>query len=237
MTRFQRFYSRFPWKTVYKLLLMSVSIFIIAAGVALSRHVMMLPQAAQQPVDLFLVLGGSIRREIYVSQLAQQFPQTRILISTGSDDPCILKLFERINAPMEQVWLEKCADSTFGNFLFTIPILKEWKVRHVKLITSPSHLPRAQWMAQILLGAHGIWVEFDLVEETGKPGNQEFPVKTALDVTRALLWAAISQGFNPSCQDLIRLLEVDAVEWCAEGFSCEYQGGVRSQQICKSINR
>ncbi len=233
---YQRIFSIFRFSTACKVLFISVGILMIAACVALLQHVMMLPRAAQQPVDLLFVLGGSIRREIYVSQLAKQFPKTRILISAGSDAPCILKLFERINAPQGQVWLEKCADSTFGNFFFTIPILKQWQIRHVKLITSPSHLPRAQWMAQILFGAHGIWVELDLTEETGVPGNQEFQIKTALDLTRALIWAIVSQGFNPSCREVVSLVNVDVVEWCQEGFSCELQGDVSPKQICESIN-
>jgi uncharacterized SAM-binding protein YcdF (DUF218 family) len=205
--------------------------------VALLSQVMMLPTAAQKPVDLFFVLGGSIRREIYVSQLAKQFPQTRILISTGSDDPCIFKLFERIQAPMEQVWLEKCADSTFGNFFFSLPLLKRWQIHHVKLITSGSHLPRAQWMAQMLLGAHGIWVEIDIVEEAGIPGNQESLFKTVLDLTRTLVWTLASQGLNPSCQKIVSLEKIDLMEWCREGFSCERQGNVDPQQICEALHQ
>jgi uncharacterized SAM-binding protein YcdF (DUF218 family) len=154
-------------KIIRRVVFSSISLLLIASLVALFSQMIRLPTAAQQPVDLFFVLGGSIRREIYVSQLARQFPQTRILISTGSDDPCIFKLFERIQAPMEQVWLEKCADSTFGNFFFSLPVLKQWQIHHVKLITSASHLPRAQWIAQILLGAHGIWVEVDIGRRNG----------------------------------------------------------------------
>lgn len=229
--------SIFRLKIVRKVLLTSASLLIIASLVALSSQIMLLRSASQKPVDLFFVLGGSIRREIYVSQLAKQFPQTRILISTGSDDPCILKLFERINAPIEQVWLEKCADSTFGNFFFTLPIFKRWQVHHIKLITSASHLPRAKWMAQILLGAHGIWVEVDVVEETGIPGNQESILKTTLDMTRTLLWAVASHGLHPSCQKVVSLVNIDLAEWCGEGFSCEHQGNVSPQQICETLHQ
>jgi uncharacterized SAM-binding protein YcdF (DUF218 family) len=182
--------------------------------------------AASAPVDTFFVLGGSIRREIYVAQLAKQHPDTRVLISQGSKDPCILQLFQRENAPIPQVWLEKCAKSTFENFYFNIPILHQWGVRKVKLITSPTHMPRAQWLARILLGAHGIWVETDLVEEQGIPGNRESWLKTGLDVARSVIWAGLSQVIHPRCSEVIPLSSVDLEAWRSSGFKCERQGGL-----------
>lgn len=178
---------------------------------------------ASTPVDAFLVLGGSIRREIYVAELAKQYPQIPILISQGSKDPCIWLIFKREKAPMEKVLLEKCANSTFGNFYFGIPILRQWGIHKVKLITSPTHLPRAKWLAQILLGAQGIWVEPDIVREEGIPANKESFIKTGLDVTRSLVWALLSQIIQPKCSKLTKLTEVNINEWREKGFKCEYQ--------------
>ena len=124
------------------------------------------------------------------------------------------------------MWLEKCADSTFENFYYAIPILRSWQVRKVQMITSPTHLPRAQWLAQILLGAHGIWVETYTVEEIGIPGNRETALKTALDVTRSLLWALGSQVYFPHCNDFVLLPAVDLEAWEAKGYQCEYQGNI-----------
>jgi uncharacterized SAM-binding protein YcdF (DUF218 family) len=183
--------------------------------------------ASSQPVDAFFVLGGSIRREIYVAQQAKQYPQTPILISHGSPDPCIWLLFQAELAELQNVWLEKCANSTFENFYYGIPILRRWGVHKVMLITSQSHLPRAKWMAQILLGAHGIWVETEIVQESGVPGNRESWPKTGLDVTRSLFWAIVSQIIQPQCSNVTRLTQVDMQAWENRGFHCEYQGGLR----------
>ncbi|MGK7873534.1 MAG: YdcF family protein [Xenococcaceae cyanobacterium] len=182
---------------------------------------------ASKPVDAFFVLGGSIRREIYVAQLAKQHSETPILISQGSDDPCIWLIFQREKASLERVWLERCADSTFGNFFFGVPILQHWGVHKVQLITSPTHLPRAKWLAQILLGAHGIWVEPEIVKEQGVPGNRESALKTGLDITRSLFWALLSQVIQPPCSNVTKLVDVDMQTWREEGFRCEHQGGVR----------
>lgn len=185
-----------------------------------------LHHAAQGSVDAFLVLGGSVRREMHVADLLPQFPAAQVLISSGSQDPCIRLLFEQAQTPLNQVWLENCARSTFGNFYFSLPILKRWHVQKVRLVTSSTHLPRAKWMAQILLGAHGIWVEPDIVDETGVPGNQEQPLKTALDLSRTLIWAIASQVYTPSCSAVLPLTAVDLEAWRQRGFKCEHQADI-----------
>ena len=178
------------------------------------------------PVDGVLVLGGSIRREIYVAQAMAQTPQVPILISQGSPDPCIRRIFQATSRGLGQVWLEHCAQSTFDNFVFALPLLHRWNVRHVKVVTSPTHLPRAQWMAQLLLGAHGIWVEMDIVTETGVPGNQESPLKTTLDLARSLVWILVSQVYHPTCDQVQPLAAVDLEAWAVQGYHCEHQGGL-----------
>ncbi|MDJ0715828.1 MAG: YdcF family protein [Prochloraceae cyanobacterium] len=190
---------------------------------------------ASQPVDAFFVLGGSIRREIYVAHLAKQQSQIPILISTGSQEPCIWLIFQREKAPKEKVWLENCANSTFDNFYFGVPILEQWGVNKVRLITSPTHLPRAKWLAQIFFGARSIWVEIETVKEEGTPGNQESTLKTALDVTRSLFWALLSQIVQPQCSKVTKLVDVDIKAWQDSGFKCERQGGL-DRFIPKLVN-
>jgi uncharacterized SAM-binding protein YcdF (DUF218 family) len=185
-----------------------------------------LVSASSQPVDALFVLGGSIRREIYVAQLAKQYPQIPILISHGSPDPCIWLIFQREVADLHPVWLEKCANSTFENFYYGIPILRRWGVHKVKLITSGNHISRAKLMAQILIGSHGIWVEPVIVQEKGIPGNRESWLKTLLDIIRSLFWAVLSQFIQPPCSQVTRLVDVDMQAWEQRGFHCEHQGGV-----------
>lgn len=179
--------------------------------------------ASSKPVDALFVLGGSIRREIYVAQQAKQNPEVPILISRGSPDPCIWLIFQREAANLQNVWLENCANSTFDNFYYGIPILKHWGVHKIKLISSPTHFPRAKWMAQILLGAQGIWVEPEVVQEKGRPANREYWWKTGFDITRSLFWAVMSQFIHPQCSKVIKLTDVDMQVWQHQGFTCERQ--------------
>lgn len=198
----------------------------LALGIWTVNNGLILQKASQGPVDAILVLGGSITREIHVAELAKQYPQTPILISKGSLDPCVLLIFQRSQAPWQNVLLEKCANSTFGNFYFSLPILQQWQVDKIKVVTSPTHLPRAIWLAQIILGSHGIWVEPDIVKEQGVPGNRESFLVTAVDVTRALVWAVVSHFYTPECTNLIRLSDVDLNAWKLKGFNCERQANL-----------
>lgn len=182
--------------------------------------------SATKPTEAILVLGGSIRREIYVAELVKQFPQVPVLISQGSANPCIWLIFQRSQAPMQQVWLENCAKSTFGNFYFSTPILRQWRVHKVRVVTSGTQFMRAKWLARILLGAQGIWVEMDNVQEQGIPGNQESALKTSLDIARSLGWAVVSQFYSPTCSAVSPLTSVDIKVWRRQGFSCERQGNV-----------
>ena len=215
------FFSLFLLEIVVLILLMS------SWWLLLDRP--MLREAASRPIDSILVLGGSIRREIYVAELAKEFPQMPILISSGSADPCIWLIFQEAQAPIERIWLQKCATSTFKNYYFALPLLKHWDVHHVKIITSQTHLPRAKWLAQIILGAHGIWTEIDLVPEAGIPGNRETWLKTSLDLIRSLIWARVSQYYSPECSALKPLRSVDMSVWEKRGFKCEHQGQLKEQ--------
>ena len=186
--------------------------------------------AARAPVDSILVLGGSIKREMYIAQQARDFPERPILISAGSQPPCVRILYDRAASPLTQTWLEPCADSTFGNFYYSLPVLQRWGSRKIGLVTSPTHLPRALWMARIILGSHGIWVKPDLVQEVGITGNKESWFKTRLDCIRAVAWAGISQFYQPQCDRLQSLDTVDMAVWQAKGFRCERQAGIDSPE-------
>ncbi|HIK11379.1 MAG TPA: YdcF family protein [Oscillatoriaceae cyanobacterium M33_DOE_052] len=182
---------------------------------------------ANRPVDAILVLGGSIRREIYVAKIANPSPQIPIIISGGSPDPCIFLIFQREGTSMQQVWLEKCAKSTVDNFYFSLPILQQWGVKRLKVITSPTHLPRAKWIGQILAASHQIWIDMETVEESGIPGNRESWLKTLSGISHSLILATIGQFSSPHpCTNLMKLADVDIPDWRQRGFKCERQGNI-----------
>lgn len=205
---------------LWLVLLAAIVIWVSSLATQLYRH-------AQQPPDAVLVLGGSIRREIVVADAVAAGSHLPVLISHGASPPCTRLVFDRVAAPIDQVWLETCAESTFDNYRYSLPTLQHWGVDHVVVVTSPTHLPRAAWLARLLLSSHGIWVEMQLVEEIGVPANVENPLKTVLDVGRSLGWAMLSQIYQSECQTVFPLTDVDLAAWTAIGFDCEHQADIQ----------
>ncbi len=185
---------------------------------------------SQQPVDAVLVLGGSIRREMVVAAAIAQNNTLPVLISKGSPSPCIRAVFDRAHAPVDRVWLETCAQSTFGNYRYSLATLQQWQSQHVRVVTSESHLPRAHWLGAVMLGSHGIWVDVQPVQEQGRPGNREHPLKTIADLSRGLVWAIISQVHRPTCFHLTPLAAIDLAVTDLGTLGCEHQADLDNWQ-------
>ena len=218
--------KRVKYRLAWRSLIFLVSFVLLLLSLRVALNVMFkLPRNAKFPVDGVFVLGGSISREIYAAKLALQAPKIPILISRGSPDPCIFRVFQRENSPISNVWLEICSRSTFTNFMYGLPILKNWQVHKVKLITSGTHIRRAKWLAKIILGSHGIWVDLAIAPEKGVPGNYESSLKTGIELTRGLIWAFLSQMIEPDCSDVYPLRDLDLATWQDRNFACERQGG------------
>ena len=232
--KFSFFIKKYLYKIRYFLVYILV-IFLVAGGLISAQWFRnlhsTLAQSAKEPVGVILVLGGSIHREIYAAELAKTNPTIPILISEGSPPPCIWLIFQKAGVPFDQVFLEKCARSTFDNFKFSLSILQSWQVKKVKVITSSSHLPRAQWLGQIMLGSHGIWVEIEVAKHPGRPGNKEVWFKTIVDLIRATFWAIVSQFNLPQCSAVIPLSSVDIQFWYENSFKCEKGGLVEPTQL------
>lgn len=208
-------------KILKRLALVPILIFSITTF-SLGGNLLKASQNASQPVTAYLVLGGSIMREIYVAQLVHFNPNIPVIISQGSDAPCVFLIFQRERSNMDNVWLENCARSTFTNFVFSTPILKQWGVKKVGVITSETHLPRASLLSRIMLNSQGIALDLNAIEEErGISANVENKLKTIVDVTRSLGWAFVSQFVSLPCLNVTKLTEVDLNYWYKKGFGCE----------------
>jgi uncharacterized SAM-binding protein YcdF (DUF218 family) len=216
--------QRLNRKKRQKWLIFALIIFCCAIALKIAFNLIyLLPQNTMRSPDVIFVLGGSIQRENYAAKLANLYPDLPILISKGSHAPCVYQIFLKLQSRMNNVCLETCANSTFGNFFFGVPIIRHWGAHKVMLITSPTHLPRAQWMAQIQLGTQGIAVEIKLTNEPGIPGNQESKLKTALDITRSILWSGFAQLISPPCFDVTELIKFNSQDWQNKPYQCEYR--------------
>lgn len=250
----------------HKLIRRSLLVLVSAIAIVFTWRTVSLVMAARLPVDAWFVLGGSIKREVYVADQAADLMRSEaesdtrsdtgldlrsqpptstkadipILISTGSKLPCLWAIFNRAGVNLDRVWVEECADSTFGNFVYSVPILASWNARHVKLTTSETHYPRAKWMAQIALGARGIWVEFDAAPEIGVPANQESRRKTVLDLMRITAESIVAPILPIHCDRLTNLAQVDWSQWRdqdAKNLRCEHQAQISPEELPSEIRR
>lgn len=112
-----------------------------------------------QPIDAAIVLEGAPARFRYAAKYAKQHPNLPIYISS---QPNIYQVYldelNREDVPIERFRVRKCASDTVTNFTCIRHELRKNKFRHVAIITSSYHMPRALLVGRIVLGKVGIAV-------------------------------------------------------------------------------
>jgi uncharacterized SAM-binding protein YcdF (DUF218 family) len=202
-------------------------LFLLLIGLIIVRALQLFI-AFRSPTSAYLVLGGTPIRELFAAELIKKHPDIKTLISGGSEDPCIWLMFDKLNSPKANVWMESCSHNTFENFYYSAPILEKLGASKILLITDESQYERALPMARIILGAHGIWVDLLLVPNCGGE-KSKYPL--AVDIAVALTWACASQFFRPSCSHVTHLPEVNMKYWYEKGFYCAPQATVGHYQV------
>jgi uncharacterized SAM-binding protein YcdF (DUF218 family) len=137
--------------------------------------------------DAAVVLEGDPQRIRYGAQLAKARPTLPIYISS---EPVFYQVYRDALAeehvPIERFALRTCALDTLTNFTCIAGELKTKGYRHLYVITSAHHMPRALTIGRIVLGRHGIAVT-PLPVATNR-GSRESPARTLRDALRAILW-------------------------------------------------
>lgn len=142
--------------------------------------------AAAAPPSAIVVLGGGIERELLAASLARKTPQLAVIVSSGSLLPCLRQYFEvQAGIAPARLHADFRATDTLSNFTATLPLLQRAGHRHVVLVTSDGHLPRARVMAWLIWGSHGIVFSPAVVRQSVAA---ESDLKTVVDAVRALSW-------------------------------------------------
>jgi uncharacterized SAM-binding protein YcdF (DUF218 family) len=132
-----------------------------------------------------LVLGGGTGREEFAAQFASKHPRLNIWVSSGRH-PEALNIFKAAGFPEEQLNFGWYAEDTVGDFAHHVDALQDQNIRHVYLITSDYHMPRARTIATIVFGSQGIAVTPVPIpsEETESWSG----LRIARDTFRSVLW-------------------------------------------------
>ena len=108
-----------------------------------------------EPPQRILVLGGDLDRERVGLRLAQQL-ELPLVVSGGSNPEYAQWLLRDAGMDQSRVVLDYRAKDTFTNFTSLVDDLKRDGVKHVYLVTSEDHLPRAMTVGRLVAGSRGI---------------------------------------------------------------------------------
>lgn len=135
--------------------------------------------------EALLVLGGHEERERFAANLAQQYPDLPIWISSGSPQHYAQKIFAQAGISKDRLRFDYHASDTVTNFTTTVDQLKADGIDSVYLITSENHMTRAKVIGEIILGSRGI--NFQPISVPSK--NPPEPIEKCLrDGARSILW-------------------------------------------------
>ena len=163
------------------LLLISLIIFpltIIPSRLAIAQYQAPYPQA-------ILTLGGSPEREKFTAQFAQLVPSVPIWVSSGIPNQQARQIFQAAGISERQIYIDLRATDTVTNFTTLVKDFKQQDIKHLYLITSDFHMPRAVAIATIVLGSQGI--TFTPVPIPSKE-QSEPKIEILRDSGRSLLW-------------------------------------------------
>ncbi len=174
---------RFKYIKKFHLFLVAISLILI---LLLTIPLKLAIACYQQPTpQAILTLGGGQNREEFTAQFAQSHPNLPIWVSTGTDPDLARKIFQDAAILKGQFYLDRRASDTVTNFTTLVVDFKKRHFKHIYLITSDFHMPRAKAIAFLVLGSQGIAFTPVSLATNRKP---EPKIKIIRDVGRSIIW-------------------------------------------------
>lgn len=168
-----------PINKLKKLVLLSVVTASLCVGFKPIRN------SVTNTPEALLVLGGHEERERFAAELAQEYPQLPIWISSGSPQEYAQKIFAKEGIDRDRLHFDYRASDTVTNFTTLVDELKAQGIDSVYLITSENHMQRAKIVGEIVLGSRGISFKPVAVPSDNPPEPIE---KCWRDGARSVLW-------------------------------------------------
>ncbi len=150
----------------------------ILIRLAIAYHQAPRPQA-------ILTLGGDPKRSELTAQLAQKNPSLDIWVSSGVRPEKAEAIFQSAGIPLNRVHLDYEALDTVSNFTTMVDEFERRNIRHVYIVTSDFHMPRAKGIATFILGSQGIAFTPVSMPTQRPPEPKLF---TLLDMGRSIIW-------------------------------------------------
>lgn len=154
---------------------------------------------APQPQAIF-TLGGGPEREEFTAEFAQNYPNLDIWVSTGILPAQAFAIFHNAGIYTDRIHLDYHAVDTVTNFTTLVRKFQEQHIKHIYLVTSDFHLPRAKAIATLVLGSQGITFT-PIAIPSKQPKESIFPI--VRDSGRSILWI-ISRRTGASFHNLLQ---------------------------------
>jgi uncharacterized SAM-binding protein YcdF (DUF218 family) len=138
-------FFRSGWETVSLLVLAGVFLVVAIplAGLIFANSLLVTRQEPRK-TDVIVVLGGENKSRVEkTAELYKQGFAPRILVTGKNEDTLIRRSLVAAGVPKRAIWVEPSSISTFENASFSVPILEQWNVKSVLLVTSCIHSRRA----------------------------------------------------------------------------------------------
>ncbi|MEA5553515.1 YdcF family protein [Anabaena cylindrica UHCC 0172] len=164
--------------------ILSLASFIIVFLSIIPIRIAIASYQAPQPQAIF-TLGGGPEREKFTVQFAQNHPNLDIWISSGILPAQAFAIFEEMGISTEHIHLDYRAVDTVTNFTTLVHDFHNRHIKHIYLITSDFHLPRAKTIATLVLGSQGITFS-PISIPSERPRESIFHILR--DSGRSLLW-------------------------------------------------
>ncbi len=171
-------YPTLKYTTIALFAFLLILLAAIPIKLAIASHQSPKPQA-------ILILGGGEAREKFTAQFAQNHPSLDIWVSSGVSCEKANQIFGAAGIPEERIHLDYRAVDTVTNFTSLVEDFEKLNIKHLYIITSEFHLPRASAIATIVLGSRGI--TFTPISVTSHLSKESF-IHISRDVFRSILW-------------------------------------------------
>ncbi|AMA09584.1 YdcF family protein [Picosynechococcus sp. PCC 73109] len=147
-------------------------------------------QGALRPAKAIFVLGGHEERERFAAQFAQEHPELKVWVSSGSPPEYARQIFANYQIEGDRLQLDYQAEDTVTNFTSLVDEFKQENIDSVYLITSENHMNRAKLVASIVFGTRDIAIKPVPVPSDNPP---ETTMKCIRDGLRSILWVVTGE--------------------------------------------
>ena len=135
-------------------------------------------------------LGGNPNRLQKVIQLAAQYPDAPIVVSSEAPADQVISIMDGAGIPRSRWTLDYTAWDTVTNFTCTLSLLRKLNTDKVLVVTDGFHMKRAMCIATAVYFKNGI----EPVAEPSSPvTHNEDPHEVLIDTVRAWLWRLTGQ--------------------------------------------